>query len=235
MRTFPFNSADYITWLRSGGRPAVNTSGDMSFSFWLRLNGHGLTQQTIMSRYNGVGNLIRTSDSSPGHISFFWIDTSLSGHDAIGGTLLNVGELYHVLCTYNDAGGAFGVPHVGRIYLNGVLDGTATSVISPIGTGGSLTWTFGEREGGGFPGDFDLGEIAFFEAELGADHAVALAGGASPSMIAHDLFEHRSLQDANDNLFFWHDKDVDLTAWTVHGTLGSADPPPIMRQWGLAA
>lgn len=230
-RVWPFSTANALTWTKGTHATSLDGvgNGSYSLSFWFYLVGHVSTQQTFLSRYNGAGNLFRTSDTSPGKLSFFWIDTSLAGHDAKGATALAAATWYHALGVYNDT------THAGVVYLNGVQDGTASAGAIPIASGGSNTWNFGRREAPSFPLDGRMCEVAFWNQALTPAQALAIGKGASPVEFAFGLQAYWPIIGSGDSGVYYWGKDQDITKLTLVGSLATADHAPCANRMPYAA
>lgn len=164
-RTFPFLAASHLD-VPAQPNPVVFTV----LSFWLKLNGHALTEQTFWGSYTGpVGQLVRLSDVSPGKISSFWIDSVGTGHEAFSNTTVSANVWHHVCCLYTSAG-------IATVYL----DGVAGPTVGPFNLKGTGTiWRAGLRLGGSFPADANMAELAIWQAgTLSPAQIAALAHGA---------------------------------------------------------
>ncbi len=213
-RLWPFNAANYLTGLSGPTLVKFNTC-----SFWLKLTGHVTTQQTFVSAYNGFGQLIRSSDSSLGHLGFFWVDSAAAGHEAIGATLLSAGTWYHVCARYDNG------TKVGDIFLNGVKDGTA-SAANILSANGDTKWTFGRRAAGTLPADAAMAEFAMWEVALPDAEIAALARGATPPQIGHILNDYWPTLGSYDNGAEFATRFAATSNLSLTGALATAPHPP---------
>ncbi len=223
-RIWPFSAANYLDAPRGPNATAWDALGlgNYTLGLWLYLNGHVTTQQTLLSRYTTVGNLFRTSDTSPGHLSFFWVDQANNGHDAIGATLLSAGQWYHCAGTYNAP------TRTGRVYLNGAQDGTAAAGTG-IHTGGDTKWRLGLRAAGTFPADAVMAEVAMWDQTLSADVIAALAKGGSPFATDSRVIAYWPIFGSFDAGGPFVRKDVDVPTLQLTGALATGAHPPVMR------
>lgn len=224
-RTWPFNTSNALTWTKGAHSTALDQVGNASFSicFWVWFNGHITTEQAIISRYNGsLGNLIRLNTASK--ISFFGINASLAGIDALSNTTLSTGQWYHVACTYDNANN----PRPALVYLNGVVGTAANYGAIGINSGGSNTWNFGRREAPSFPLDARLCEVSFWNKTIPAREVLALSHGASPIQMPNGLQGYWPIWSSNDSgVYYYRGTDQDITKTTLVGSLATANHAPV--------
>jgi hypothetical protein len=137
----------------------------LSNSAWIRGNSWG-------SGAN-VDVILRKGEASPNKwqlaIENGYVALALDGNDGAnvhGNTLLQTGQWYHVVGTWDGANI--------RIYVNGVLDNTPTARAAPIGTDTRPVYLGGRSGAGLFDGTLD--DVRLFNHELKADEIIALKG-----------------------------------------------------------
>lgn len=230
-RTWPNNGANR---LRVGANPSVldfpGSGSQFTIAAWIKLASIPVAgNATFISKYNGtIGPLFRITDAgTKNKLSMFCIDTVLSGHDAIGATVLSTATWLHIAGTWNGSSAA--TNKTLACWLNGVRDGTATSPGMHTTSDTTNGWVFGARAAS-FPLDGDMAEMAFWDTDLSAGTStcpelVALSRGVSPTSIRPgSLVAHWPTFNSGDN-------QIDLTKnrnkLELIGTLNSANHAPV--------
>lgn len=235
-RTFPNNSANRLKGASgSNGRADIpGTTRKITIAMWVKINSiNAAGNNTFISKYNGsFGPLFRITDGgTKNKLSFFFVDASSVGHDAVGATVLSTGTWLHIGATY-----VGNVSQTMGVWLNGSRDGTTTSPSMSATADTANGWTIGARATPANPFDGDIAEVAIWNDDITggsstSEHMLALANGASPFQVRPEFL-----------VAYWplwgdYDNGIDLTAdsngangpnlLTLVGTLATADHAPV--------
>lgn len=117
-------STDYIDL---GNQSALYTKGAFTISAWIKPTGGAGTQRAIFCDYEATGttsNFCMKLDTN-NKIEFFW-DNSTSTPIATSTTVTSLNNWYHVVGVWDGTNSSTGL----KLYVNGVLDGTADTTTS---------------------------------------------------------------------------------------------------------
>ncbi len=222
-RVWPFNAADFLQAAQGVAATQWNGLGkaDYTVALWAKVNGHTLTDQTFLARYNGIGNILRINPAAINRLGHFWIDSGGAGHEALGATNLTLNVWHHLAARYNST------TKTGDVWLDGNLDGTATAV-NPINQAGPAAWRFGLRNTGTNPADATLCEFGFWQQVLTAAEIGALARGCSPLMLGHSIVAYWPTFGPAANEAPYQRQDTSVPLALLTGTLALGAHAPVM-------
>lgn len=149
-----------------------------SLSTWVKIGSNhiGSVISKELNTGNKEGYLLYLSTNK----FIFYLSGDNSSVDRISrdssGTF-NLGELYHIACTYDGSNTSSGI----NFYVNGVLANGAVQGISMIGNmSNTADFNIGSRDNGNVLWDGEIGISSVFDSELTAENVATLYNGGVP-------------------------------------------------------